>query len=74
MVYDSPFVDVHDLKKLSVIELKDILHKKNIDSTGIFDPSVLIRLILGGEEQAHFEPTFPESYMRLFEVEEDSSR
>lgn len=44
-------LDVRELRKLSVIELKDILHKMNIDSTGIFDPSILIRLILGGEEQ-----------------------
>lgn len=68
MVNDSPPFDVHELKKMSVIELKDILHKKNIDSTGIFDPSILIRLIQGGEEQVQFESSFPESYMRLFEV------
>lgn len=61
-------LDVRELRKLSVIELKDILHKKNIDSTEIFDPSILIRLILGGEEQVQFEPTFPDSYMQLFEV------
>lgn len=61
--------DDDTLKQMSVIELKEILHKRNIDSTGMFDPSVLIRLIQGEDPYPQLQCSFPESYMRLFDVE-----
>ena len=57
------------LKQMSVIELKEMLHKRNIDSTGIFDPSVLLRLIRGEDPYPQLQCSFPASYMRLFDVE-----
>ena len=42
------------LRSLSVIELKDILHKKQIDSVGIFDSATLIDLILGKQDNQQY--------------------
>ena len=56
------------LQSLSVTELKEILHKKQIDSVGIFDSSILIQLILGKYNNQQYTPTLPHSYTQLFEV------
>ena len=56
------------LRSLSVIELKDILHKKQIDSVGIFDSATLIDLILGKQDNQQYKPNLPQSYLQLFEV------
>lgn len=57
-----------ELQSLSVSELKDILHKKQIDSVGIFDSDILIKLILGTYDNQIYTPSLPYSYTQLFEV------
>lgn len=56
------------LRSLSIIELKEILHKKQIDSVGIFDSATLIDLILGKQDNQDYKPKLPQSYLQLFEV------
>lgn len=56
------------LQSLSAVELKEILHKKHIDSVGIFDSAILINLILGNHETQQSQPSLPQSYLKLFDV------
>ena len=56
------------LRSLSIIELKEMLHKKQIDNVGIYDQESLIALLLGKNEQQEVEIKLPESYMKLFQV------
>ena len=68
-----PFLEVmsfsyEDLQSLSAIELKEILHKKQIDCAGIFDRDTLIEMVLGNHTNRVFYPSLPYSYTQLFEV------
>ena len=69
----SPFLEVmsfsyEDLQSLSVTELKEILHKRQIDCAGIFNRDTLIEMVLGNHTSRVLYPPLPYSYTQLFEV------
>ena len=61
--------DYYTLESLSVAEIKEILHKKQIDSVGIFDKETLINLAIGKQITVDFKAQLPLSYLQLFTVD-----
>lgn len=57
-----------DLERLSVIELKELLHKRKIECVGIFEPQILIDLLMGNKQEYDPKATLPPSYLHLFDV------
>lgn len=61
-------MDYHAFSSLSTVDLKEILHKRQIDSTGIYDREALIQLAMGKTQHVNHEIQIPQSYIELFEV------
>ena len=61
-------MDPPPFSSLSTVDIKEMLHKKQIDSVGIYDREALIQLALGKAQEIDFGSQIPESYIELFEV------
>ena len=61
-------MDYHAFSSLPTVDLKEILHKRQVDSTGIYDREALIQLAMGQTQSTHHETQIPQSYIELFEV------
>ena len=65
---ESQHISYETLRSLSTIEIKEILHKKRIDSVGVYDKETLISLALGRKPETDYSSQLPVSYLSLFEV------
>ena len=65
---ESQQISYETLRSLSTIEIKEILHKKQIDSVGVYDKETLINLALGRKPETDYSSQLPVSYLSLFEV------
>ena len=65
---DQIAMDPPPFSSLSTVDIKEMLHKKQIDSVGIYDREALIQLALGKAQEIDFGSQIPESYIELFEV------
>ena len=61
-------MDHLSLSSLPTVDIKEMLHKRQIDSVGIYDREALIQLALGKAQEIDFASQIPESYIELFEV------
>ena len=65
---ESQHISYETLRSLSTIEIKELLHKKQIDRDGVYDKETLINLAHGRKPEPDFSSQLPENYLSLFEV------
>ena len=61
-------MDYQSFSSLSTVDIKEMLHRRQIDSVGIYDREALIQLASGKAQEINYESQIPESYIELFEV------
>lgn len=71
------FTPIEETNEMTVMQIKDMLHKLNIDNAGIYDKVELIRLLYYGnseEDPTDIPSNLPLSYLELFQIDEERNK